>query len=139
MIEVEGIYLPHKPLTNIELTDAVKRLKIPNFRGVYMRDQLPNKPNRNECGILNFDDSKGDGTHWVAWYKKSRNKYYFDSFGVQPPLELRDYLKSPIYYSTEQIQKRNQVICGHLCLHMLKRLSNGEQPQNIINDIYRDD
>ena len=58
MIEVEGIYLPNKPLTNFELMDAVKILEIPNFRGVFMRDQLPNNPNRNECGILNFDDSK---------------------------------------------------------------------------------
>ena len=140
MIEVEGIDFPNKPLTNFELMDGVKRLNIPNFRGVFMRDNLPNTPNRNECGILNFDDSTGDGTHWVAWFKKGRNKYYFDSFGVQPPLELREYLKSPIYYSTEQIQKSNQVICGHLCLFMLKRLSKGEQPQKIINHIlYRDD
>ena len=23
------------------------------------------------CGILNFDSSSGDGTHWVMWFKKS--------------------------------------------------------------------
>ena len=50
-------------------------------------------------------------------------------------LELRDYLKRPIYYSTEQIQKPGQVICGHLCLHMLKHLSRGKQPQDIINEL----
>ena len=33
MISIKNI-LPNKPLNNFELEDAVKKLKIPNFRGV---------------------------------------------------------------------------------------------------------
>ena len=30
----------------------------------------------------------GPGTHWVAWYKNGKTKIYFDSYGVQPPIEV---------------------------------------------------
>ena len=51
-ISVEGVVLPNSPLSNIQLIDAAKKLNIPNFRGVFLRDELPKKPRRNEFGIL---------------------------------------------------------------------------------------
>ena len=69
MINVEGIVLPNKPLTNFQLIDAGKKLKIKNFRGVFVRDELPKKPRKKECGIVNTGDSSTDGFYWVCWYK----------------------------------------------------------------------
>ena len=135
-ITVENIVLPNKPLTNFELEEAAHELNISNFRGVFLRNTLPKRPKKNECGILNLDDTSGNGTHWVAWYKNGKNKYYFDSFGVQPPTELITYLSSPIHYNTEEIQPRDQVFCGHLCLYVLKHLSDGEKFQDVINTLY---
>lgn len=135
-IIVVNIVLPNKPLTNFELEEAAQELKISNFRGVFLRNTLPKRPKKNECGILNLDDTSGNGTHWVAWYKNGKNKYYFDSFGVQPPTELITYLSSPIHYNTEEIQPRDQVFCGHLCLYVLKHLSDGEKFQDVINTLY---
>ena len=67
-----------------------------------MRNSLPNEPKSQECGILNLDDADGPGTHWVAYYKNKNYKEYFDSFGnLQPPVELINYLKPPIYYNYE--------------------------------------
>ena len=66
--------LPNKPLSNIELLEAARKLKIPNFRGVSLRDILPKKPKKKECGILNLDDTSGLGTHWVAWYKNGTER-----------------------------------------------------------------
>ena len=60
--------MPNKPLTNLEILDAVRKLEIPRFRGVFLRDNLPLEPKRIECGILNLDDTSGNGTHWVARY-----------------------------------------------------------------------
>ena len=37
-----------KGLTNIELKMYVKKLGINNFRGVFMRDTLPDRPHRQE-------------------------------------------------------------------------------------------
>ena len=63
MIEVEGVLLPNAPLSNIEIDDVVKRLNIHNFRGCYCINMLPKVTLQNECGILNLDNSRGDGTH----------------------------------------------------------------------------
>lgn len=135
-ISVEGLVLPNEPLTNFELTDAIEKLRISSFRGVFMRNKLPQKPRNRECGILNLDGAPGRGTHWVAWYTKNNYKLYFDSFGVQPPNELIDYLHSPIFYNTERVQPDGEVICGHLCLYVLSKLSGRKNLQEIINDLY---
>lgn len=121
--------------TNIELENASNKLKLKNFRGVYMRDELKFKPLKKECGILNLDCSKNSGTHWVAWFKDEKDKIYFDSFGVQPPLELIKYLKSPILYNTFQIQNYNDTNCGEWCLYVLKELNKGRDYIDIICDI----
>ena len=55
----------NKPLTNYEIIKLAKELKIKNFRGVFMRDTLPDNLDDEECGIVNLDLSKNKGTHWV--------------------------------------------------------------------------
>jgi len=82
MIQVENIVLPNKPLSNFEIEDAVKKIGLKNFRGVFLRDTLPMKPKRNECAIMNLDDASGNGMHWVEWFKRGNDKFYLDSFGL---------------------------------------------------------
>jgi len=132
MIQVENVILPNKPLSNFEIEDAVKKIGLKNFRGVFLRDTLPKEPKRNECAIMNLDDTSGDGTHWVAWFKRGDKKWHFDSFGLPPPTELNNYL-CDVFYPTEQIQPRQAVICGHLCLFVLKEMQKGKHLQEIIN------
>ena len=74
MISIKNIILPNKPLNNFELEQAVKRLKIPYFRGVFLLDTSHKKPNNKECGIVNFDKTGGPGAHWIAWYKNGKKK-----------------------------------------------------------------
>ena len=93
-ILVDSITLPNKSLSNFEIIDAAKPLSVNGFRGLLLRDTHPTKTNLNESCILNLDLSSGDGTHWVIWFKKGNEKFYFDSYGVQPPSELIAYLKS---------------------------------------------
>ena len=57
IISVDSVVLPNKPISNIEIIDAAKRLSLYGFRGVFLRDTLPKQPNLNECGILNLDSS----------------------------------------------------------------------------------
>jgi hypothetical protein len=42
--------------SNIELIKYAKECKIKHFRNVYMKDELPLKAYKNECGILNLDE-----------------------------------------------------------------------------------
>lgn len=37
MINVQGLVLPNKPLTNFEIEEAARKLNITNFIGVFMR------------------------------------------------------------------------------------------------------
>ena len=124
-ILVDTVVLPNKPLSNLEKMYAAKQLSLYGFKAVFLRDTLPKKAKLNECDILNLDSSSGDGTHWVMWFKKGKDKLYFDSYGVQPPSELIAYLKSPIFYNSERVQQNGVVFCGHLCLFSLKQLSLG--------------
>ena len=39
-ILVDNIVLPNKPLSNLEIIDAVKKLSMDGFRGVFLRDTL---------------------------------------------------------------------------------------------------
>ena len=118
--------IPETPLSNTDINNYVKVLKIRNFRGCFMRDELKNlKPRKIECGILNLNLSNEPGSHWVCWFKKNNNKYYFNSFGLPPPKELVDYLGSPILYSTFQLQEINDQNCGKWCLIVLKNLDEG--------------
>lgn len=113
---------PYKALSETNLLDFAKQLKIPNFRGVFMRDTLPDKPLNMECGILNLDIQRGKGTHWTCWSKNKNNCYYFDSYGLMPPTEFENYIKSDLIINTYKIQKENDVICGQLCLYVLYKL-----------------
>ena len=61
-------------------------------------------------------------THWVAVNIAGASdasgaggtKYYFDSFGLKPTKEIKRYCKEPGFYNSFEIQKPNEVICGHL-------------------------
>ena len=136
MISIKSVMLPNKPLSNFELEDAAKRLKILYFRGVFLLDTLPRKPNKKECGIVNLDKSGGPGMHWVAWYKNGKTKIYLDSYGVQPLIEVVKYLKSPIHYNTDQLQPAGKVFCGHVCLYVLKKLGAGHEFQKVLNKLF---
>lgn len=95
--------------------------EIPYFRGVFMRDTLPKKPFKKECGIINLDSSKNPGTHWVAYVKLNNHIEYFDSYGnLKPPIEFIKYVGSNILYNYDNEQKTHPNICGHLCLRFLK-------------------
>ena len=137
-LNVEGIIIENKALSNHELIEYIKQLKIKHFRGVFMRDDLPKKKRTKECGIVNLADSLSDGTHWVCYF----NHYYFDSYGLPPPLEIVEYLgensalseqlpKVDLEYNIYQIQKSGQ-ICGHLCLYFLNRITKGMEFNEII-------
>lgn len=99
-------------------------MKIPNFRGVFMRDALPKQIKPIECGIVNLDDKEKDGSHWTS-YIKNKNVVYFDSYGnLKPPLDLIKYFntegsKGKIYYNYSPKQTFNSSNCGQLSLDFL--------------------
>ena len=81
------------------------------------------------------------GSHWTCWYKRGKNRYYFDSFGEPPPIELLHYLKTRIELKDDlpaikcnaiTVQHDQSEECGSLCLYVLKQLSRGIAFSSII-------
>ena len=135
--------IPDKPLSNFELERYVKQLEIPNFHGVFMKDTLQEHPYTVECGIVNFNTHTQLGRHWVCYYRNNGQRIYFDLYGQITLVEVQRYLKTgPEFQMGKEVIQRNAdivqapdtVVHGHLCLYVLKSLSNGETVQDILND-----
>lgn len=91
-----------------------------------MVDRIPKHINSSECGIINLDEDRGPGTHWVGYVKKQRYITYFDSIGqLKPPPEVIAYFRSSgspiIKYNYTRYQPLNTYNCGHLVLEFLHR------------------
>ena len=110
-----------------------------------MRDEIRSFCGNDECFILNTDDSSSPETHWVAVNIARASgasgdrgtTYYFDSFGLEPTKEIKRYCKKPRFYNSFEIQKPNEVICGHLCLYFLYRMRNCKQDfYTVLDELY---
>ena len=122
-------------MTNFEIIEKANKLKLQNFK-YFMRDEMKGKnPLNKECGIINLNTSKQHGSHHCCYWKDKDKKYYFDSFGLLPPKELVAYLKSPIIYSTFEIQQFNDSNCSEWCLYVLNKLNKNEDYIDIILSI----
>ena len=65
-------------MSNFDIMNWVKELKIKHFDGVFNKDSRQWASN---CGIIYLDNNKGPGTHWVCYV----DSFYFDPFGLPPP------------------------------------------------------
>ena len=120
--------------------DWVAKLGIKHFRGIYSRDGLPRKM-RKECGIINLDDIKGAGTHWVCYRNLDSTSEYFDPFGLIMPNEAREYFNTSgkrIIYSIDEKQNRSTVLCGYWCLYYLLERQQGISILDIIHNPHFD-
>ena len=44
--------------------------------------------------VINLDEFKSIGTHWIALYVNSNNIVYFDSFGIEHiPKEIKTFIR----------------------------------------------
>ena len=71
--------MPPHPLTNVEIQKHYQHE--PKFNGVYSRNNLPTI--KDGAYVINLDDYKLIGTHWIALYINDNNVNYFDSFGAE--------------------------------------------------------
>ena len=94
--------LPFHPLTNIEINEYYANE--PRFNGVYSRNNLPNKIKKGAY-VINLDEYKNTGTHWVSLFVKPKYTVYFDSFGVEHiPKEINKFIRNEIKSNIFRIQ-----------------------------------
>lgn len=115
--------------SNLQLAKYCKKLKIHNVV-ICMRDELTNVSKHTKNIIMNLEDNDGNGSHWVCIFN-SQDKYYFDSFGLPPPVEVIKFLQNGVY-QTFQVQELNSKCCGQLCLYVLFQLNKNKKFYDII-------
>ena len=110
--------IPPHPLRNFEIQKYYQNET--RFNGVYSRDNLPKQIKDGEY-VINLDEHKDTGTHWLALFCKKNEIVYFDSFGVEHiPEEIKKFIgnrniKANIY----RVQATNSVMCGYFCIRFI--------------------
>lgn len=111
-------------LSTSQLNEKARKLKIPNFHGVFAWNELPTSIKKKHYSfIINTDASNLQGQHWVAvLVRTNRQAFVFDSYGVPPPLRLQHWLNiRGIKWTANprQLQPPKSTMCGYYCLYFL--------------------
>ncbi len=78
-------------MTEDKLWRYIEVLEIPNFRGIFKPNELPERINNVECGIIIWNDLH---THYTVYAKVHNMRMHFDPYGERSPLEIQKYLKT---------------------------------------------
>ena len=121
----------NKPLSNFDLLQWVDFLKIPNFKGIFARDEV--RPREHSPCIINLDELENAGTHWVCCAPGQKFTWYFDSFGMGFPQEFKS--TKPVIWNSSQYQNINSVLCGYYCLYFLHQWAQGKDFYDILKPL----
>ena len=118
--------MPAHPLTNFEIQEYYKNER--RFNGVYSRVNLPKTIKNKRACIVNLDNYKNTGTHWIALYVKDNEVIYFDKFGVEHiPKEIKRFIEHKnIKTNIFRIQANNSIMCGYFCIGLIDFMLPGK-------------
>ena len=102
-----------RPLSNFEIIELCKKLRITNFRGCFMRDEIyslksSKENNRDECFVMNTDDSSSPGTHWTAVSVSDGTTFCFDLYGLEPTVEIKKYCKNLAFSTLSKFRSQTK-------------------------------
>ena len=131
-----------RPLTNFEIQEYYQNE--PRFDGVFSRDNLPNRI-KNGAYVINLDEYRDIGSHWVALYVNNKTIIYFDSFGVEHiPKEVMKFTgneqsssakarNEKIITNIYGIQAYDSIMCGYFCIGFINFMFNGNSLTDYIS------
>ena len=134
--------LPFHPLTNIEISEHYASQS--RFNGVYSRDNLP-KITKKGAYVINLDEYKNAGTHWMALFVKTNEVIDFDSFGIEDiPKEINKFIGNEqssgakardkkIKANIFRIQGYDSIMCGYFCIEFITYMLKGKILLNYTN------
>ena len=112
---------------------------------------IKNKLNKFSI-VFNLDKHDEPGSHWVALFGDLQKKhiYYFDSYGIEPPIEIDIFMKRfqeegkklnmdiKLDYNNIRHQYKNSE-CGMYSIHFIIKLVEGNKFKDVIENIIFDD
>ena len=134
-------FTPH-PSTNFEIQEHYQNE--PRFNGAFSRDKLPNSI-KNGAYVINLDEYRDIGTHWVALYVYNKTIIYFDSFEVEHiPKEIMKFIcyeqsssakarNKNIITNIYRIQAYDSIMCGYFCIGFINFMFNGNSLTDYTN------
>ena len=120
-------------MTNFEIQEYYENEL--RFNGVFSRDNLPNTI-KNGAYVINLDEYRDIGTHWVALYINNKTITCFDSFEVEHiPNEIIKYIGNKqsssaklrnknIITNIYRIQAYDSIMCGYFCIGFMNFMFN---------------
>ena len=86
---------------------------------------------KNFSYIINLDNSKYSGSHYVAVIIKGNSVWYFDSIGLPPGLSMNSNIlkrlnktRKYILWSKKPIQGNNSLYSGYYCISFLVKCAH---------------
>ena len=112
------------PLTNFEIQKYYQNE--PKFNSVYSRNNLFKI--KDGTYIINLNEYKSIGTHWITLYVNTKNLTYFVSFGdKQIPKEIRKFtVNKNITRNIHRIQAYDSIMCGYFCIGVIDFMLKGK-------------
>lgn len=120
-------------LSNTEIEQKARTLRIPGFAGCFSKDNMV-RLRDGQCAVINIQDSVDEngqqlpGTHWVAAGVKNGQAWYFDSFGLGVPISVGRHLPKPIFHLGQQIQSETSTKCGLFSLASCRLVQTSPTP-----------
>ena len=112
------------PLNNFEIQKYYQNES--KFNGVYSRNNLPKiKDGRY---VINLDEYKSIGTHWIASFVNDYNETYFDSFAVEHiPKEIKKFIGNKnIITNMYRIPAYDLTMCIYFCVAFIDFMLKGK-------------
>ena len=110
-------------LTNHEVDHLAKLLKIKEFHGVYLQEDLKDIKDKAKDGsyIINYGTLRNGGTHYVALLMYGSSAFHFDSFGATYSTDIEEFIKGKPHKAFNQyiMQDLDSSLCGWYCIALI--------------------
>ena len=105
------------PLTNFEIQKYYQNE--PKFNGVYSRNNLSEI--KDGAYVINLDEYRSIGTHWIVLYVINHNVTCFDNFGVEHILkEMKTFIEiKNIITNIYRTQADNSIMYRCFCIGII--------------------
>ena len=106
--------MPTHPLTNLKIQKYYQNE--PTYHGVYSGNYLPKI--QDGTYVINLDEHRSIGTHWIALYVDGDNVTFFDSLRVEHiPKEIKNSIGNKnITTNIFRIQAYDSIMCRYFCI-----------------------